>query len=58
MAKMLLWVDFKSETILERIVEVEQKERELTEAVRKLKRVIEEDAKATPATESAGVEER
>lgn len=56
MAKMLLWVDFENEEILEAVAEVEQKERELTEAVRKLKRVIENNAKATPANKSADVE--
>ncbi len=40
MAKMLLWIEIQNETMLEKIAEVDQKERELTEAVRQLKRFI------------------
>lgn len=54
MSKMLLWVEFENETILEAITEVNKKEKELAEAVSKLRMIIEQNAKATPACGDAG----
>lgn len=48
MAKMLLWVNFEDETLLGKIAEVKQKERELTEAVRALEKFIEDNSKTMP----------
>lgn len=52
MAKMLLWVNFENETILEKVAEVTKKEEELSEAVRQLRKLIEDNSIATPVQEN------
>ncbi len=55
MAKMLLWVNFEDETLLGKIAEVSKKEAELSDAVRELRKYIEDSSKTIPQeTENAG----
>lgn len=46
MAKMLLWVNFEDETLLGKLAEVSKKEAELSDAVRELRKYIEDNSKA------------
>ena len=48
MAKMLLWVNFEDETLLGKLAEVSKKENELSEAVRELRKYIEDNSKTMP----------
>ncbi len=48
MAKMLLWVNFEDETLLGKLAEVSKKEDELSEAVRELRKYIEDNSKTMP----------
>ncbi|MCI8987989.1 MAG: hypothetical protein HFI60_19150 [Lachnospiraceae bacterium] len=55
MAKMLLWVNFEDETLLGKLAEVSRKEAELSEAVRELRKYVEDNSKTMPQeTENAG----
>lgn len=55
MAKMLLWVNFEDETLLGKLAEVSKKEAELSDAVRELRKCIEDNSKAVlQETEKAG----
>lgn len=55
MAKMLLWVNFEDETLLGKLAEVSKKEAELSDAVRELRKYIEDNSKAVlQETEKAG----
>lgn len=52
---MLLWVNFEDETLLGKLAEVSRKEAELSEAVRELRKYVEDNSKTMPQeTENAG----